>query len=276
MKRPSPVVPTLLLAAVAASTALIAPPVLAQMAGDDAAPATRPAGTADAAFDKVRSATDLPSALAAAKEFVTAYPDDQRSMQLMMALAANTSDADETKMYYEMLIEHHPTSPYAEAAKGQLAQAASIGQPLELTFTPLGSEEELSVQEDLKGKVVVLDFWATWCGPCIADLPEMMEIYEEYHEQGVEFIGVSLDAPEAEGGKKALEAFVAEREIPWPQYYQGNGWESEFSKSWGINSIPALFVIDADGKLHSTQARGQLQEMLPKLIAERDAQASAQ
>ena len=59
--------------------------------------------------------------------------------------------------------------------------------------------------------------------------------------------------------------------MPWPQYYQGNGWESEFSKSWGVNAIPQLFIVDAQGKLHSTEARGQLETLIPKLLAERDA-----
>jgi hypothetical protein len=63
---------------------------------------------------------------------------------------------------------------------------------------------------------------------------------------------------------------VEEKEITWPQYYQGNGWESKFSASWGINGIPCLFIIDADGNLHSTSARGQLETMIPELLKKRD------
>ena len=114
--------------------------------------------------------------------------------------------------------------------------------------------------KSLKGKVVVIDFWATWCGPCVAEMPKMKELYAKYHDQGVEFIGVSLDQPKEEGGLDSLKKFVKENEIAWPQYYQGNFWESEFSKSWGVNAIPCVFIVDADGKLYSgrspRQARG--------------------
>lgn len=95
----------------------------------------------------------------------------------------------------------------------------------------------------------------------------MKELYAKYQPQGVEFIGVSLDAPVEKGGLDKLKAFVADNEIPWVQYYQGNGWESEFSSSWGVNSIPALFVIDQKGNLHHPRARGKLEEILPELLA---------
>jgi hypothetical protein len=94
----------------------------------------------------------------------------------------------------------------------------------------------------------------------------MKQLYAEYKPKGVEFIGVSLDQPEAQGGLTKLKEFVAQNEIGWPQYYQGNFWDSEFSKGWGVNSIPCVFVVDAEGNLASTQARGKLEELLPELL----------
>ena len=64
----------------------------------------------------------------------------------------------------------------------------------------------------------------------------------------------------------SLKKFVKDKDIAWPQYYQGNFWSSEFSKSWGINSIPCVFIVDADGNLASTEARGKLEELIPKLL----------
>ena len=126
-------------------------------------------------------------------------------------------------------------------------------------------------KRNLKGKVVVIDFGATWCGPCAAELPHMKELYGKYHDQGVEFIGVSLDRPEMQGGLESLKKFVKEYEIPWPQYYQGNGWESEFSQSWGIRSVPTIFVVDSAGKLRSINARDQIDELIPALLKKRAA-----
>jgi hypothetical protein len=94
----------------------------------------------------------------------------------------------------------------------------------------------------------------------------MKELYAKYKDQGVEFLGISLDQPEEQGGLTKLKEFCAQNQITWPQYYQGKGWESDFSKGWGVNSIPCVFVVDADGKLASTSARGKLEEILPELL----------
>ena len=122
----------------------------------------------------------------------------------------------------------------------------------------------------LKGKVVVVDFWATWCGPCVAEMPTMKKLYAEYHGQGVEFLGISLDQPKEQGGLDALKKFVKEKEIPWPQYYQGKGWQSDFSSSWGINSIPSMFLVDQDGKLALRRSTRQSRETNPRSAGEED------
>ncbi len=79
-------------------------------------------------------------------------------------------------------------------------------------------------------------------------------------------IGFSLDLPKEKGGLDKLKDYVAKNGIEWPQYYQGNYWQSEFSSSWGINSIPCVFLVDADGNLATTEAGGQLEELIPELL----------
>jgi thiol-disulfide isomerase/thioredoxin len=120
---------------------------------------------------------------------------------------------------------------------------------------------------------VVVDFWATWCGPCVAEMPKMKELYAQYRSRGVEFIGVSLDQPRKQGGLKRLAAFVQANGIAWPQYYQGHGWNSPFSASWGIHSIPRVFVVDQAGKLYSADARDKLETLIPELLKEKTAVA---
>jgi hypothetical protein len=98
-------------------------------------------------------------------------------------------------------------------------------------------------------------------------MPTMKKLYAEFKDKGVEFVGISLDQPEESGkGLTKLKAFVAENEIGWPQYYQGHFWESEFSRSWGIDGIPCVFIVDKAGNLHSTEARGKLEELIPELL----------
>ena len=103
----------------------------------------------------------------------------------------------------------------------------------------------------------------------------MKEIYAKYHDKGVEFIGVSLDEPKEEGGLDELKKFVKENGIAWPQYYQGKGWQSEFSSSWGINAIPAMFIVDTEGKLYSLEARGKLEKIIPELLKKKELRPAA-
>ncbi len=202
---------------------------------------------------------------AGALEFVKLAPSDPRAAGLLAAAASATRDQKTKNALLARLNAEYPDSDLAVMLQGSHDQSESVGKPFHLQFTNAIDGTSISMKE-LRGKVVVIDFWATWCGPCVAEMPKMKELYSKYRELGVEFIGVSLDQSEKEGGLDKLKKFVAENGIKWPQYYQGNGWNSEFSKSWGINGIPCVFVVDADGKLFSVHARGKLETMIPELL----------
>ena len=204
--------------------------------------------------------------LAATEDFIKIAPKDPRAAMMLFSVARGIKDQAEQTAVFKRIVKDYPDSEVASSVAGSLKQLDSVGKPFALDFTDAIKGTEISFKTSLKGKVVVIDFWATWCRPCVAEMPNMKKIYAEYHDKGVEFVGVSLDSPKEEGGLDALKEFVAKNEIPWPQYYQGNGWESEFSKGWGITAIPALFVVDAEGKLASVNASGMLEEMLPDLL----------
>ena len=210
---------------------------------------------------------DMKKIMAAIDEFIKAAPKDDRGGDLLGYVAGNIDEpADQLKLY-RRIVADYPSSRAASSAAGSIRQVEAIGKPFELSFEDAITGKPITMKA-LQGKVVVVDFWATWCGPCVAEMPNMKKLYAEHKDHGVEFVGISLD--QAGDGLDKLKAFVQEKDIPWPQYYQGNGWESKFSMSWGINSIPALFVVDADGNLHSTSARGKLETMIPDLIKKRD------
>lgn len=210
---------------------------------------------------------DVKPAKAATDEFIATAPKDERGAMLLYYAASQLDDEKEQLKLYRRIAADYPNSKAAVSAAGSIRQADGVGKPFELAFEDAISGQPVSIK-GLQGKVVVVDFWATWCGPCVAEMPTMKKLYAEHKDHGVEFIGVSLD--NADGGLEALKAFVKEREIAWPQYYQGNGWESKFSSSWGITGIPCVFVVDAAGNLSSTNARGRLETLIPELIKKRD------
>ena len=109
--------------------------------------------------------------------------------------------------------------------------------------------------EQYRGKVVLLDFWAVWCGPCIAEMPNVKKVYDTYKDKGFDIIGISLDTDE-----ERLRNYLKENEIPWRQVFSGEGWNSPVSQQYGIRAIPAPWLIDKEGKLISHQARGEALE----------------
>ena len=126
-----------------------------------------------------------------------------------------------------------------------------VGEVMELKFTSLaGKEIDLA---DMKGKVVLIDFWATWCGPCIAELPNVRKAYEDYHDKGFEIIGISLDKAKDEA---KLKSFVKDENMPWPQAFDGKGCQTALAQQYGIRSIPATFLVGKDGKIVSSNLRG--------------------
>lgn len=104
----------------------------------------------------------------------------------------------------------------------------------------------------LHGKVVLIDFWATWCRPCIAEIPHIRRVYEQHHASGFEVIGVSLDQ-----NRDALKAFLARERLPWPQIFDADAPPGQrLAERYGVKFIPHTLLIGRDGQIIASSLRG--------------------
>lgn len=116
--------------------------------------------------------------------------------------------------------------------------------------------------ERFKGKVLLVDFWATWCPPCRAEVPNIVKAYKEYNPKGFEIVGISFDE-----SREKFDEYLKENAMPWPQYFDGKGWQNEVGPTYGIQSIPAMYLLDKDGKVVTSDLRGEkLEAELAKLL----------
>jgi len=188
------------------------------------------------AMQLVGALEQVPDASAAAVEAMTSF-----------GAVFGTSDDEEIRQL-------------AAGFEGKLRLLSLPGKPMEIKGELL--DGKAFENDRFAGKVVLVDFWATWCGPCVAEIPNLLEQYEKYHDKGFEVVGISLDENKAD-----VEKFVADNAIPWPVIFAGKGWQDPVAQFYGITGIPQLVLIGRDGNVVSLDVRGQkLAERLAELF----------
>ncbi|MCY2930565.1 MAG: TlpA disulfide reductase family protein [Planctomycetota bacterium] len=196
----------------------------------------------------------VPGADAIIREFVKKYDKTDAAAQALMdgcRLARQIKNEALAGEFLATLESAHADDPaafrfLADIGRGPVFRAALMtldGKPLKLP-------------EALAGKVVVVDFWATWCPPCVDSQPRMRKLYSKYHKtQNVEFVGVSLDKP---GKAEDLKEYVKDAGLPWVHTYSGLYQSDPTVRLCGIEAIPSVWVIGRDGRVFATNvAEGQ-------------------
>jgi len=114
-----------------------------------------------------------------------------------------------------------------------------------------------------KDRIVLIDFWATWCPPCVDEMPTIVKTYTKYHDRGFEIIGINLDYDE----NKFLR-FMKDNGMTWSQYFDGKGGQNKLAQKYSIDSIPATFLVGKDGKIIAKNLRGSaLEEAVKEAVA---------
>jgi thiol-disulfide isomerase/thioredoxin len=166
----------------------------------------------------------------------------------------------------ENIVLNTLTSDRAKQAGAQITVLRSIGKPIELTGAKFDGAAFST--RDWKGKVILVDFWATWCPPCVKGLPMVKKAYIDFHAKGLEILGVSSD-----NDQEQLKAFLEQnKDMPWPQLFQPklpDGDLHPVAMKWGVYRLPTMFLIDRQGVLRSIDAHENFAEEIPKLLAEK-------
>ena len=117
--------------------------------------------------------------------------------------------------------------------------------------------------EDLRGKYVYIDVWATWCGPCRAEIPHLKKVEEKYHGKNIEFVSISVDVDK---DHEKWQKFVVDKQLGGIQLFADKNWNSDFIKAFGINSIPRFLLIDPTGKVVKADAPRPSSNTLVELL----------
>ena len=187
------------------------------------------------------------------EQFVTdfAATKDAAEAMLQLAISEEFSGEDEKAVgWYTRIATEFPDTAVAVKAGGAKRRMESVGQVIELAGQDTqGNQVSLAA---LRGKVVVVHYWATWCGPCKQDISVLKDMQTKYGKENVALVGINVDNVRDE-----FEAYLKENPMPWPQLYEQGGLDSPLANALGILTLPTMLLLDKDGKVVNRNLHGE-------------------
>jgi thiol-disulfide isomerase/thioredoxin len=197
-----------------------------------------------------------------ARDLFYRFPDKKVSVVPYFFIGKNYEEQGNMKKAISIYTEctATPDGYFRKTAINSLQrEEVPLNKPVYFEFTDLDGKK-IDTRE-MKGKIIIVDYWATWCGPCVGEIDGLKKIYDHWHDKGVEIIGINLDDE-----KKDLVKFLKEKNITWAQDFEGLGWGNKFATRYGINAIPEVWLIDQNGILVSTDNRNGLEQKLHSML----------
>jgi thiol-disulfide isomerase/thioredoxin len=195
--------------------------------------------------------------------FVSDYPKSLDTAEAMLQLAIAQEFAGEEEKatrWYGRIVQDFPDSAAAGKAAGARRRLEAVGKKLDFQGkSPEGKTIDLA---DFRGKVVLIQYWATWCGPCKTDMDTLKELLAKHGGSGFTIIGVSLDDTAQE-----MAGYVREKRLPWPQIFEEGGLDSRPANTLGILTLPTMILVDQQGKVVNRNVHAsELDEELKRLL----------
>lgn len=198
--------------------------------------------------------------------FINAHPQSYASMYLLQQYVEDMS-ADSSEMLYNKLSDKYKDSRAAKSITAAIKAERMTGIGKDAPeFTQADTAGKPVKLSDFRGKYVLVDFWASWCGPCRAENPNVLKAYQQYHDKGFTVLGVSLDRA---GDKDKWLNAIHHDHLVWTQVSDLQFWKNEAAVLYGVSAIPQNFLIGPDGKivaksLHGDELTAKLEEIFNK------------
>ena len=193
------------------------------------------------------------------RALVKEFPNGPMGYELLLNV---TAGSDLLKMHElaELMANSGGPPELTGFGKSLLNQLDVIGKPLPIEFTMADGSQINSTT--LSNKVVLVDFWAAWCPICVQAMPGLKQLYDQYHTNGLEIVGINFD-----DDTNQAQQFIKEQDMPWPQYFGGFGPDNKYDREYG-EALPYVWLVDKKGIVRDIHGRVDLEAKIAKLMAE--------